>query len=64
MSSDEPPNSMAMAASAISVPASVPMMWTPSTLSVVASARIFTKPIVVLLALARPFAVNGNLPIL
>ena len=44
------PNSMAMAASAIMVPASGPRMCTPSTRSVLASARILTKPSVARLA--------------
>src|SRR4051812_27579632 len=35
-----------------------------STRSVFASARIFTKPSVCMLTLARPLAVNGNLPTL
>ena len=47
MSSDEAPNSMAIAASAIMLPASGPRMCTPSTRSVLASARILTKPSVV-----------------
>ena len=64
MSSEEAPNSIAMPHSMIRLPASGPMMWTPSTRSVVLSARIFTKPSVVRLTLARPFAVNGNLPTL
>src|ERR1700685_322704 len=64
MSSDEAPNSMAMAASPIMLPASGPRMCTPSTLSVLASARIFTKPSVVRFTLARALAVKGNLPTL
>ncbi len=39
-------------------------MDTPRMRSVVASARTFTKPSVVLLTFARPFAVKGNLPAL
>src|SRR5262245_34161964 len=64
MSSAAAPNSIATAASAIMLPASGPMMWTPSTRSVLASARIFTKPSVCRLTLARPLAVNGNFPAL
>src|SRR5665647_2906915 len=44
MSSAEAPNSMASAASAIMLPASAQISCTPSTRSVLASARIFTKP--------------------
>ena len=44
MSSDEAPYSIASPASAIMVPANGPMICTPSTRSVLASARIFTKP--------------------
>ena len=51
---------MATAASAIMLPASGPRMCTPSTRSVLASARILTKPSVVRLTLARPLAVNGK----
>src|SRR5215470_8905187 len=64
MSSAAAPNSIATAASAIMLPASGPMIWTPSTRSVLASARIFTKPSVCMLTLARPLAVNGNFPVL
>src|SRR5215813_8030116 len=64
MSSAAAPNSIATAASAIMLPASGPRMWTPRTRSVLASARIFTKPSVCRLTLARPLAVNGNLPAL
>src|SRR6516225_8067124 len=64
MSSDAAPNSMATAASAIILPASAPTMWTPSTRSVLASARIFTKPSVCRFTFARPLAVKGNLPVL
>ena len=46
------------------VPATDAMMWTPSTRSVLASARILTKPSVARLARARALAVNGNLPTL
>ena len=46
-SSAEAPNSIAVTISAISVPASGPMMWAPSRRSVVLSARILTKPSVV-----------------
>ena len=58
MSSDEAPNSMAIAASAIRVSASGPRMCTPSTRSVLASARILTKPSVARLALGP--AVGGE----
>src|SRR5438105_2376421 len=64
MSSDEAPNSIATAASAIMLPASGPRMCTPSTRSVLASARIFTNPSVCMLTLARPLAVKGNFPVL
>ena len=64
MSSAAAPNSIATAASAIMLPASAPRMCTPSTRSVLASARIFTKPSVCWLTLARPLAVNGNFPAL
>ena len=64
MSSAEPPNSMAMTASWITSPAWAPTMWTPSTRSVPASARIFTKPSVSALQRARELAVKGNLPTL
>src|SRR5262249_11575135 len=64
ISSDAAPNSMATAASAIMLPASAPTMWTPSTRSVLASARIFTKPSVCRFTFARPLAVKGNLPVL
>src|SRR3981081_3897806 len=57
-------NSIATAASAIMLPASGPTMCTPSTRSVLASARILTKPSVWWLTLARPLAVKGNLPAL
>ncbi len=53
---------MAVTISAISVPASGPMMWQPRMRSVAASARIFTKPSVQPMARARPFAVKGNFP--
>ncbi len=61
-SSALPPNSMRTQASWIISPASRPIMCTPSTRSVFASARIFTKPSVVWLTLERPLAVNGNFP--
>src|SRR5262249_31382652 len=64
MSSADAPNSMAMAASPIMLPASGPRICTPSTRSVLASAKIFTKPSVVRLTLARALAVNGNFPTL
>ena len=64
MSSDAPPKLMVMAASWIISPAWGPMMWTPSTLSVAASARILAKPSVSWLILARLLAVKGNLPFL
>src|SRR6476620_9872455 len=64
MSSAEAPNSIAMVASAIMLPASAQKRCTPSTRSVFASARILTKPSVVRLTFARPFAVKGNLPTL
>jgi hypothetical protein len=41
-----------------------PIMCTPSTSSVAASARTFTKPSVSWLILARLLAVKGNLPAL
>ena len=58
------PNSMATPISAIRIPASGPMMWAPSTRSVVASARILTKPSVWPTERARLLAMNGNLPTL
>ncbi len=64
MSSEEAPNSIATAASPIMLPTSGPIMCTPRTRSVLASASTFTKPSVVALTLARAFAVNGNLPTL
>src|SRR5579859_1509841 len=64
ISSDDAPYSMASAHSAIIVPASGPMICTPRTWSVLASAMNFTKPSVSPFALARPLAVNGNLPTL
>src|SRR6201985_3647183 len=63
-SSAEPPNSINTAASWIISPASAPIIWTPSTRSVFASARIFTNPSVVWLTLVRALAVKGNLPTL
>src|SRR5262245_20792649 len=63
-SSAEPPNAISVTASAIMVPASAPMICTPSTRSEVSSARILTKPSVVRLTLARPLAVKGNFPAL
>src|SRR5260221_5615686 len=64
MSSEDAPNSMAMTASAIMLPASAQISCTPRTRSVFASAKIFTKPSLVKLTLARPLAVKGNLPTL
>ena len=58
MSSALAPNSIATAASAIRSPARGPMMCTPSTRSVFASARIFTRPSVV--AQRARAAVGGN----
>ncbi len=63
-SSAEPPNSMITAASAIISLAWAAIMCTPRMRSVSASARILMKPSVVLLTLARPLAVMGNLPTL
>ena len=57
-------NSIAIAASAIIVPASAPMTWTPSTWSVALSASTFTKPSVAPLARLRGSAVKGYFPIL
>src|SRR6516164_764781 len=64
ISSDEAPNSIATAASPIILPASAPRICTPSTRSVLASARILTKPSAVKLTLARGLAVKGNFPTL
>ena len=64
MSSEAPPKLMVMAASWIISPACGPMMWTPSTLSVAASARTYTNPSVSWLILARLLATKGNLPFL
>ena len=63
-SSEDAPNSIASAASAIIVPASAPMMCTPSRRSVAASASTLTKPSVWPVQRARAFAENGNLPAL
>ena len=63
MSSAEAPNSTARVSSAISVPASGPRMCTPSTRSVLASARILTKPSVSPVVRARLLAWKGNLPV-
>ena len=46
------------------LPASAPMMWTPNTRSVFASASTLAKPSVAAMVLARALAVNGNFPIL
>ena len=64
MSSALPANSMTITASAIMSEARGPRMCTPRTRSVAASARILTSPSVSSIALARPFARNGNLPTL
>ena len=64
MSSALAPNSIANDNSAIMVPARELIIETPKTLSVFASAKIFTKPSVSELTLALEFAKNGNLPIL
>ena len=64
MSSEEAPNSIATAASAIMLPASGPMICTPSTRSVAASEMTFTKPSGSWLVLARLLASIGNLPTL
>ncbi len=61
MSSEEAENSIASDASPIMLPTSGPIMWTPSTRSVLASAMIFTNPSVVRFDFARAFAVNGKL---
>ena len=55
-------NSIAVASSAMIVPASGPMMCAPRIRSVRVSARIFTNPSVAPIARARPFAANGNRP--
>ena len=52
---------MASAASAIIVPASAPMMWTPSTRSVVLSASTFTKPSVARIRAAARIGGEGIL---
>ena len=64
ISSAAPPNSIAITASASMSEARGPTICTPSTLSVRLSARIFTKPSVMAMALARPLGVKGNLPAL
>lgn len=64
MSSHEAPYSMAKPASAIISPALGPMMWTPRTLWVSASAMNLTKPSVSMFVLALELATNGNLPVL
>ena len=58
------PNSIARAISAIMSPQCGPIICTPKTLSVLASANIFTNPSVSLLTFALEFAKNGNLPTL
>src|SRR5882724_12920710 len=55
-------NSMATTASAISSEANAPMMCTPSTASVFASATNFTRPAVSPSARALAFAMNGKVP--
>ena len=64
MSSALAPNSIAIAASAIMVPATAPIIETPKTLSVFSSAIILTNPSVSLLTFALEFAKNGNFPTL
>ena len=64
MSSALAPNSIAIATSAISTPASGPIMWAPSTRSVAASVRILTNPSVLPTERARLLAMKGNLPVL
>ena len=63
-SSLDAPNSIATTASAISSDAIGPMTCTPRIRSVDASAIIFTNPVVSPMARARPFAMNGNVPVL
>src|SRR6266508_4405218 len=55
-------NSIATTASAISSEANAPMMCTPSTASVFASARNFTRPLVSPSARALALAMNGKVP--
>ena len=64
MSSASAPISMASAASAMMSEAPLPTTWMPSTSLLSASMTTFTKPSVSALAMARPSATNGNLPIL
>ena len=56
------PISIASAASAMSSVTSGPIMCTPRTLSVLASAMTLHQPSVSLSDIARPDAANGNLP--
>ena len=64
ISSEDAPNSIAKASSAIIVPASAEIIDTPKTLSVFSSAIILTKPSVSLLTYALEFAKKGNFPTL
>ena len=64
MSSELAPNSIATPISAINSPAWGPIICAPNTLSVISSAKIFTKPYVSSMALALELAINENLPTL
>lgn len=64
MSSALPPYSMWATAGAMSSEAWRPMIWTPRSLSVLASAMTLTIPSFASDARARPLAANGNFPIL
>src|SRR3546814_3688311 len=64
MSSDVAPNSIACAACAFILPATLAMHQTPSPRSVLASAITFTKPSGSSMVLARLLAIIGNLPTL
>lgn len=62
-SSELAPYSIPITASEIISPAPGPMMWAPSSLSVFLSAKIFTIPSVLEMALALELAKKGNTPL-
>ena len=63
ISSELPPNSMAVTISDIRFPASKPMICAPNIVSVFLSANIFTNPSDLDVVKALPFALKGNLPV-
>lgn len=63
MSSALPPYSIWATAGAMSSEAWRPMIWTPRSLSVLASAMTLTMPSLASEARARPLAAKGNLPV-